>query len=301
MNSTRIRIAMPFAMLSLAVVLAFAQQPAGRGPGFGPPGPPPKLTKIKDDLYFVENQAAKMSDLAAYGGNLTIYLTNAGVILVDSKFARVHDDVVQKIKSLTDKPVKYLVLTHNHGDHAEGAAKFEAEGAQVIISTEDRDNLAHAANQTWLPSLTYQGRAQIVLGGKEVQLRELRGHTSGDTVVYFPADRVVCAGDLVTLPWEDIPLIINYSDGGNWTDWSKSIDEILKMDFDVLIPGHGPAINKQQLIDLHDKMVKVMERLRALNRERKSQEEITQTLVKEFNWGSGPAAGVITGMMQELR
>jgi hypothetical protein len=73
------------------------------------------------------------------------------------------------------------------------------------------------------------------------------------------------------------------------------------MDFDVLIPGHGPAINKQQLIDLHDKMVKVMERLRALNRERKSQEEITQTLVKEFNWGSGPAAGVITGMMQELR
>ena len=66
-------------------------------------------------------------------------------------------------------------------------------------------------------------------------------------------------------------------------------------------PGHGPAVNKQQLTDLHNKMVKVMERFRALNRERKSQEEITQTLVKEFNWGSGPAGGVIGGMMQELR
>ena len=301
MNSTRTRMAMPFAMLSVATVLAFGQQPAGLGPGFGPPGPPPKLTKVRDDLYFVENQAAKMGDLVAYGGNLTIYLTNAGVIIVDSKNERIHDDVVQKIKTLTDKPVKYLVLTHNHGDHSGGAAKFESEGAQVIISTEDRANLAHTPNQTWLPAFTYQGRAQIVLDGKEVQLRELRGHTSGDTVVYFPAARVVCAGDLVTLPWEDIPLIVSYADGGNWTDWSKSIDEILKMDFDVLIPGHGPAINKQQLTDLHNKMVKVMERFRALNRERKSQEEITQTLVKEFNWGSGPAGGVIGGMMQELR
>ena len=292
---------MPLAMLSIAGVIAFGQQPAGLGPGFGPPGPPPKLTKIRDDVYFVENQAAKMGDLIAYGGNLTIYLTNAGVIIVDSKTERIHDDVVQKIKSLSDKPVKYLILTHNHGDHSGGAAKFEAEGAQVIISTEDRDNFTHAANQTWLPALTYQGRAQIVLGGKEVQLRELRGHTSGDTVVYFPAARVVCAGDLVTVPWEDIPLIVNYGDGGNWTDWSKSIDEILKMDFDVLIPGHGPAINKQQLTDLHNRMVKVLERFSALNRERKSQEEITQTLVKEFNWGSGPAGGVIGGMMQELR
>src|SRR3954454_16960257 len=97
-------------------------QQGGRGAGFGPPGPPPKLTKIKDDLYFVENQAAKMSDLVAYGGNLTIYVTDAGVVLVDSKNERIHDDVVQKIKSLTNNPVKYLILTHNHGDHSGGAA-----------------------------------------------------------------------------------------------------------------------------------------------------------------------------------
>jgi hypothetical protein len=73
------------------------------------------------------------------------------------------------------------------------------------------------------------------------------------------------------------------------------------MDWDVLIPGHGPAIDKQQLVDLHNRMVRVIERFRALLREGKNQQDITQTLVKEFNWGSGPAAGVIAGMMTELR
>jgi cyclase len=278
---------------------AFAQA-GGRG-GFGPPGPPPKLTKITNDIYFVENQAAKMSDLVAYGGNLTILVTDKGVVLVDSKFENNHEDVRNKIKSLTGQPVKYLILTHNHADHAGGAAKFEAEGAQIVISTRDRENMARAPNQSWMPSLTYSGRATLFVGGKEIDLREMRGHTAGDTVVYFPAERVVCSGDLVTLPWDDIPLIVNYADGGNWTDWNHSIEELLKMDWDTLIPGHGPAIDKRQLVEMHNRMMQVIERFRTLLRQGKSQQEITQTLVKEFNWGSGPAAGVIAGMMVELR
>jgi len=288
-------------ILSLGTLCAQQGGPGGRGPGFGPPGPPPKLTKIKDNIYLVENQAAKMSDLVAYGGNLTIYLGKSGVVLVDSKNQQIHADVIGKIKSLTDKPVKYVVLTHNHGDHSGGAAAFEAEGAQVIITKGDRENLAKAPNLAWLPSLTYSGEATLFVDGEEIELHEVRGHTRGDTIVYFPAERVVCAGDLVTHPWEDIPLIINYGDGGTWTDWDQSIRTLLKMDWDVLIPGHGPTMNKQQLAELHSRMVRVIERVRALNRQRKTQEEITQTLIKEFNWGSGPAGGVISGMLTELR
>src|SRR6516165_10935918 len=92
----------------VGVVATFAQQ-GGRGPGFGPPGPPPKLTRIKDNIYVVENQAAKLSDLAAYGGNATIYLTDKGVVLVDSKFERVHDDILGKIKSLNNQPAITIV------------------------------------------------------------------------------------------------------------------------------------------------------------------------------------------------
>jgi cyclase len=264
------------------------------------PPPAPRLHKIKDDLYMIENTNANMGELIYWGGNVTVYLTGAGVILVDSKFERAHDDLVAKVKSLTDKPIKYVILTHNHADHSGGAAKLEALGATALITADDRDNLARSPNQSWLPAVGYVGRMTLLLGGKEVLLRQMRGHTRGDTVVYFPADRVVCAGDLLTTS-DQIPDIVSYADGGNWTDWETSIDEILKLDFDEVVPGHGPMISKQELLNYRNKMVAMLERFRAMNREHKSQEEITQTLVKEFNWGTGPAAGNIPGMMQELR
>jgi glyoxylase-like metal-dependent hydrolase (beta-lactamase superfamily II) len=256
--------------------------------------------KVRDDLYMIENINATVADIGNYGGNITVYLTNDGVVLVDSKNEKTHDDVVAKVKSLTDKPIKYVVLTHNHGDHAGGAAKMQAIGATIIISADDRENMARVPNAAWLPQFGYIGQAQLSAGGKEARLYQLRGHTRGDTVVHFPAARVVAMGDLLTTS-EDIPLIVSYPDGGGWMDWSKSIDEVLKLDFDVAIPGHGPMVTKQQVLNIRNKMVTLRERVRAMNRDKKSQQEITDTLVKEFNWGMGPSAGNIPGMMQELR
>jgi cyclase len=282
------------ATLALVVAsVALAQQQP-------PSAPPPKLTKVKNDLYVIENVNATVTEIGANGGNIAVYLTDDGVILVDSKNDRIHDDVVAKVKSLTDKPIKYVILTHNHPDHASGAAKLAAMGATVIISAADRENMARAPNVTWLPPISYVGRAQVDLGGKEAQLFEVRGHTRGDTIVYFPADRVACGGDLFGTA-EQIPYIVSYPDGGNWTDLSKGVDELLKLDFDVLIPGHGPVVTKAEVVNIRNRIVAIRERFRALVREKKSQEEIAQTLTKEFNWGTGPAAGNIPGMMVELR
>src|SRR2546429_8872528 len=93
---------------------------------------PSKLVKVRDDLYIIENINATVADIGSYGGNITVYLTNDGVILVDSKNEKTHDDVVAKVKSLTDKPIKYVALTHNHGDHAGGAARMQAIGAMIV-------------------------------------------------------------------------------------------------------------------------------------------------------------------------
>jgi len=281
---------------------------AGRGGARGGPAVPnaaaepaalPKLVKVKDDVYVIQNQENTVAQIGPYGGNVTIYMTNDGVILFDSKNEQMHDDIVSKVRSLTDKPIKYVVLTHNHGDHAGGAAKMQQIGATLIISEEDRRNMQRG-NQPGLPQVTYHERAQLFLGGKEVQLREFCGHTDGDTVAYLPTARVVIAGDLVTTP-DTIPQIVNYGDRGNWTDMGKTLDEIAKMDFDFLIGGHGPVLTKQEFLKHRDKVAAIRERLRELNRQGKSQEEITQTLLKEFNWGTGPAAGNISGMMVELR
>jgi cyclase len=278
--------------LSASLSINARAQQRGNQP---PPGPPPKLTKVQDDLYLIENQGLTTADIGPYGGNLVIYITNEGVLLVDSKNERIHSDVLAKIKSVTDQPVRYVVLTHNHGDHAAGAPMFASEGAQVIISSNDRENMARAANPQWLPPLTYSGQAKIFLGGKEAQLYEYRGHTRGDTIVYFPAARVLAMGDLLTSV-DGIPLIINAPDGGSWTDWSKSVDDIIGMDFDMVIPGHGPMITKQQLRDIRDRFLAIQTQVRAMNRERKTPEEITEAVRQQFGY-----TGNMTSFIQELR
>ena len=282
-----------------SAVLLFALAASAQAPNT-PAGPLPRMDNVKGDIFVIQNAKGDLDGIRNFGGNIAVYVTNDGVILVDSKNERMHDDVVAKVKSLTAKPIKYVVLTHNHGDHAGGAAKFAADGATVIISEGDRQNLARAPNQTWVPQFGYAGRAEIDLGEKRVELSQVRGHTRGDTIVYFPAERVVCGGDLfATSP--ELPFIVNYADGGNWTDLVDAVDELLKLDFDLLIPGHGPVVTKREVTNIRERMYSIRERFRALVREKKTQEEITATLVKEFNWGTGPAAGNIPGMMQELR
>jgi len=276
-----------------------AGQGGGRGAQPAAGSELPRLVKVKDDVYVIQNVNNTVAEIGQFGGNVTIYLTDEGVLLVDSKNERMHDDIVAKVKTLTDRPIKYVILTHNHGDHAAGAAKMQAIGATVIISSEDREQLAKSST-AGLPAVAYHGSAQVFLGGKEVRLREFCGHTRGDTVVSLPAARIVIAGDLLSTP-DTIPQIVNYGDGGNWTDLGKTLDEIAQMDFDILIAGHGPVLTKEAFLKQRDRVGAIRERVRALNRQRVPQAEIVQTLLKEFNYGTGPAAGQIEPMMAELK
>lgn len=282
---------LPLGLLLASVALAQQAPPA--------PGPPPNLVKVTNDLYIIQNQANNMADLIGYGGNATALITDAGIVMFDSKSDREHDDLIAKLKTLTDKPVKYVVLTHNHGDHSGGAAKLAGMGATVVISAADRANMVKA-NEKFIPDLAYMGQAELTLGGKRAELRQFRGHTRGDTAILIPSDRTIILGDLLTTA-DTIPMIVNYGDGGSWTDWANSIDEILKMDFDNVIPGHGPMISKARLIELRAKFGNIMTRARDLIRQKKTEKEIQEALMQEFNWGFGPSAGNIAGMMQELR
>jgi glyoxylase-like metal-dependent hydrolase (beta-lactamase superfamily II) len=279
----------------MTAAVASAQAPAPTQP----PAPLPTLVKVRDDVFVIQNVNHVVAEIGQNGGNSTVLVTDEGVILIDTKNDRMHDEVVAKVKSLTDKPIRYAVLTHNHTDHSGGAAKLQAEGTTIVASVGTRENMLRG-NQPGAPQVAYTGYSQIVLGGKDVQLREVRGHTRGDTVVLIPSARVAVAGDLVATP-DTIPAIVNYGDGGSWTDLGRALDEVAKLDFDTLIGGHGPVLSRADFLKYRDRIAAIRERVRALNRERKTQDEITQTLLKEFDWGTGPAAGNIVGMLQELR
>jgi len=265
----------------------------------GPAAPAPRLIKVADDVYVIQNANHTVAEIGQNGGNVSVIVTRDGVILVDSKFERMHDDIMAKVRSVTDRPVRYLVLTHNHGDHSGGAARFQSMGVTVVSSVASRENMARA-DMAGRAQVAYSGSAALELGGTRLELRELRGHTRGDTVVSLPARRAVIAGDLVTTP-DSIPAIVNYADGGNWTELGESLEAIGRMDFDVLVGGHGPNLTKAEFTAFKTKVHGIRERFRALIREKKTQDEIAQALIKEFNWGSGPAAGNLAGMMQELR
>jgi glyoxylase-like metal-dependent hydrolase (beta-lactamase superfamily II) len=266
----------------------------------GAPPEPTRLVKVRDDVYAVINaNNAVVPDIPLYGGNVAIYLTDDGAVLVDSKTERMHDDLVAKVRSLTDAPLKYVVLTHHHADHSGGAARLQALGARVIMSAADAQRMG-APGQPGVPQMSYEGHAVIALGGKRIDLLEFCGHTSGDTVVYLSDARVVVSGDLVATP-ASIPPIVNYADGGNWTDLVRTLDVLAALDFDFMIAGHGPVLTKQQFLEYRDKITAIRVRAQELVRAEQSADEIAQALGAEFAWGSGPAADNIPGMMLELR
>src|ERR1700726_1664975 len=102
-----------------------------------------KINKVKDDLYEIEGD----------GGNVAVYITNEGVILVDDKFEYDYNDIVDKVKSITNQPIKYVLNTHHHGDHTGSNAKFPA--ATEIISTANARKNIIDGKQTGAPRVVF--------------------------------------------------------------------------------------------------------------------------------------------------
>lgn len=295
---SRLSISRGAAVLLLVCATCGAQPPAGFGRGMGPQ-PQPKLVQVAGDVYVVENANPSIGELIANGGNATVYLTDEGIVLFDTKSAQMHDFLVGQLGTLTDRPVALVVLTHNHADHSGGLQQLEADGATTIISAADRENMLRQPG-SGSAQIAYSGSLLLTMGGKEIELREIHGHTRGDTVAWLPQARVLVAGDLVTTA-DSIPVIVNYEDGGSWIALESALGELAGYDFDYLIPGHGPVITKSEFLAFRQKIAGMVERVRTLVRQDASSETVAAALQAEFNWGGGLAAGNIPEMMRELK
>jgi glyoxylase-like metal-dependent hydrolase (beta-lactamase superfamily II) len=166
-------------------------------------------------------------------------------------------DVIRRIREVTDKPIKYVVLTHYHAVRVLGASAYQP---QQVIASQDTYELikergeADKASEigrfprlfrdvetvppglTW-PTMTFTGTMTLWLGKLEVQLLQLgRGHTKGDTVVWLPQDRVLLSGDLVE--FDATP----YAGDAYFQDWPRTLDNIAALKPRALVPGRGPAL-----------------------------------------------------------
>jgi cyclase len=247
------------------------------------PPPPIALEKVKDDLYVISN----------HGGNVAAYLTDEGVIGVDDKFDADVAEILAKIKSVTDKPVKYVLNTHQHGDHTGGNQKL-LPTAEIIIHENARANMV-AGKMPGIPRVSYSDQTGVYLGGKEVLAKHFgRGHTNGDAAIYFPALKVVHTGDLFVT---GAPFI-DYTAGASAKDWPSTIDGILKWDFDTVIPGHGPVSTHADLIKFRDNFAKMRDRVSGMVRGGKSKDEVGKVLTADFGWPMRSLDGLIAELKQ---
>jgi cyclase len=255
-----------------------------------------KLNKIRENLYVI----SPVPEVSGAGGNVTVAVTRDGVILVDDKYESDHDGILAKVKTLTDKPIRYVINTHQHGDHTGGNAKMLPLGVELMISKQARANMVHL-KMPGLPQISFEHDLQLSLGDDTAEAFHFGpSHTNGDSVVLFRAQRVLSTGDMC-VRGEEFPPLIDYSAGGSIMEWTKTLDSVLKLEFDTVIPGHGPVGTKQDLVAFRNLLERTRNRVHELNAAKKSKEEVGNMLQAEFHWTPGRLKSSLDGIVAEMR
>ena len=258
----------------------------------------PTLTieEVADNLYIVIGS----------GGNVGVLVTDEGVILIDDKFEQNYDEIVRNVSSVTNQPIRYVINTHYHSDHAGGNSRF-LEVAEVISTTSARTNILEGKQSNAAPGmmparLVFTEELSIFLGGQEVRARHFgRGHTGTDAIIYFPELRTVHMGDMLagTTP------LIDYNGGGSIVDWTTSVDAMMEeFEFDTVIPGHGTVTDVAGLRTYRDNVVVLRDRVTGLIREGRTQDEIGEILGMEYPAYTPTSLQMqwsLPGFMTELR
>lgn len=207
-----------------------------------------KTTRLGEDFYTLEGQ----------GGTISVLTGPDGVLIVDAQFAPLTDKLVTAIRAVSDRPVRFLVNTHVHGDHTGGNENFARLGATIFSRDQLRERLAHPnpapdgtpgkpAPALALPVVTYDAPVTIHLDGEDVRLLPMRSaHTDGDTLVQFPAHDILAVGDFfrtVGYPFVDL------NNGGSLTGLLDAFDAAIALagPRTRVIPGHGAISDRAGL------------------------------------------------------
>jgi len=250
------------------------------------------VVKLADDLFVIHNDYVP--------GNTTALVTSEGVVLVDDKFEIDHAGILAALKTFTSQPVKYVVNTHHHGDHSGDNAKLQAMGAQVVTSSQARQNMVDGS-QPGLSNITFDGKTSLYLGGKRVDLFYFgRAHTNGDIVALFPAQRVLAAGDMYTFG-DTTPQLVDYPGGGSAKEWPTTLDGALGLDFDRVVPGHGTVTSKAEMRKFRDTAARLRTRVHEMIVQKKSKDDISKMLASEFHFAEFHLTASLDGLLVELR
>ena len=208
------------------------------------------IVKLKDNLY-VLTSSTPGNPATFSGGNVAVFITDDGVTLVDTKLAGWGQAVLDKVKSVTPKPVTRIINTHTHGDHT-GNDGFFGTTVEIIAHENTKTNMEKmdafkGDNAKFLPGKTYKDRLTLGSGKNRIELYYFgAGHTNGDTFVVFPDLRVLHTGDMFA--WKDAPLC-DRNNGGSCVAFPQTLSKVIAniTDVDTIIPGHSPMQTPKDL------------------------------------------------------
>lgn len=220
------------------VVLAIILAAGGAGIAWvQQPAQPQELEvdKVKDNLFVLRNG----------GGNTAVFITEKGVVLVDTKNPGWGPRILEKVRSLTEKPVTMIINTHTHGDH-NGSNEAFSPTVEFVAHENTKANMVRmpafaGEKQAFLPKRTYKDRLSLLGGNDRVDLYYFgRGHTDGDTFIVFPFHRTMHTGDLFAA--KATPLI-DMNNGGSGVEYPETLGKAVAgiKDVETVIPGHSPV------------------------------------------------------------
>ena len=255
--------------------------------------PEVQATPIKGPLYFFQGR----------GGNVVASIGEDGVLLVDADYAAYAPAHAAKARELSGNEAapRFVLNTHWHFDHTEGNNFFGEQGSVIVAHENVRQRMSSGQTieafnrviepspKVALPVVTYGNSLALHFNGDDIEVQHYaRGHTDGDSVVFFAAENVVHMGDLVfakRFPFVDI------SSGGNVFGAIDSIAAVLERidDQTVVVPGHGAMTDKAGLAAYHEMLVATSGQVTAALEAGKSLEEITANGLGDQweSWGSG--------------
>jgi cyclase len=234
-----------------------------------------KTTKVSDNFYTLEGQ----------GGTIGVLVGPDGIFMVDSQFAPLSQKIAAAIHQISDKPIRFMVNTHVHGDHTGGNENFAKMGVTIFSRDELRYRLAHpspgangapgvAAPAVALPVVTYEGPVTIHMDGEDVHLIPIqRAHTDGDTLVYFPINDVLMTGDYFrSIQYPNIDRV----NGGSLNGMIEGLGITIGMagPNTKIIPGHGATVNRAAVIAHRDMILVVRDKVAALVAQGKTVDEV---------------------------
>ncbi|HLX43250.1 MAG TPA: MBL fold metallo-hydrolase [Bryobacteraceae bacterium] len=229
-----------------------------------------KTTKVSDSLYTLDGQ----------GGTIGVLAGPDGVFMVDSQFAPLSDKIVAAIRQISDRPIRFMVNTHVHGDHTGGNENFGKLGVTIISREPLRNRLAHPAAPgtpappAALPIITYTGTMTFHMNGEDIQLIPIpAAHTDGDTMVRFVHADVIMTGDFFrSVQYPNI----DRANGGSLNGMLDGLGQIIARSGPntKIIPGHGPTVDRMAIMSHRDMILAVRDRVAKLVAQGKSQDEV---------------------------